>query len=44
MGTIVGADFEATGLQHQLQHAPDVWIVIDHFDQGWIGHGVLKTR
>jgi hypothetical protein len=44
MGTIVGADFEATGLQHQLQHAPDVWIVIYHFDQGLVGHGALKTR
>ena len=44
MGAIVGADFEATGLQNQLQHAPDVCIVIDHFDQGWVGHGALKNK
>jgi hypothetical protein len=30
----MGADLEATRLQNQLQHVPDVCIVIDDFDQG----------
>jgi hypothetical protein len=41
MGTVMGTDLEATRLQNQLQHAPDVGIVIYDFDQGWVGHGAL---
>jgi hypothetical protein len=42
VGTIMGANLEATRLQHQLQHAPDVCVVIDDFDQGWVQNGLQK--